>query len=75
LTLLSARHGGEFPAAYVLEVITGERDVSAHGSRAMPVWHERFGPSDSPGAAVASFHAVRQNQLVVAYLETIQRPR
>src|SRR5579862_135314 len=38
LTLLSRNNRGEFPAAYVREMITGDKVVSAHGSREMPIW-------------------------------------
>ena len=43
LTLLSAKHQGKFPEAYVVEVIeTGVADAKAHGSKDMPVWGTAF---------------------------------
>jgi mono/diheme cytochrome c family protein len=38
LTRLSARNGGKFPEARVRRYIEGLDEISAHGSRDMPVW-------------------------------------
>jgi hypothetical protein len=72
LTTLAARHGGVFPRAYVLDVVTGARTVGAHGTQEMPVWHERFGSSVH---AVASAHARRQLDLLVSHVEAMQSGR
>jgi mono/diheme cytochrome c family protein len=37
LTRIAARHGGQFPEAYVTEVITGGAAVTTHGGQ-MPAW-------------------------------------
>jgi mono/diheme cytochrome c family protein len=42
LTQLSKKHGGTFPRAEVMQYIDGERPVSAHGPRQMPVWGQVF---------------------------------
>jgi mono/diheme cytochrome c family protein len=43
LTLLAKNHNGNFPDAYISEVIlTGPRDAKAHGSKDMPVWGSLF---------------------------------
>jgi mono/diheme cytochrome c family protein len=42
LSGLAARHGGEFPAAYVRDTIDGRVQVDAHGPRDMPVWGAYF---------------------------------
>jgi hypothetical protein len=70
LTTLAARHGGVFPRAYVVDVVTGARAVGAHGTREMPVWNERFGPSVS---ALASAYARRRIDLLVGHVEAVQR--
>jgi mono/diheme cytochrome c family protein len=70
LTTLAARHGGEFPRAYVVEVITGERDIRAHGTRDMPVWSLRFGQGVG---ALPSLHAQRQLEMLADYLASLQR--
>lgn len=46
LTALAAANGGEFPTARVMQAIDGRHEVSAHGSRDMPVWGRamRFAP-------------------------------
>src|SRR5215468_7434075 len=59
LTTLAARHGGRFPRAWVIDVVAGEREIPAHGTRDMPVWSQRFG-GGSGAAAVASIHARRR---------------
>jgi mono/diheme cytochrome c family protein len=38
LTRISARNGGKFPDAKVRRYIEGLDEISAHGSRDMPVW-------------------------------------
>jgi len=73
LTLLSRQHGGTFPREYVIAVLAGEHAVTAHGSRAMPVWSQRFTPSATGAAAIASIYARRRLELVTSYLESLQR--
>lgn len=74
LTWLSERHGGTFPRAYVIDVVTGVAAVTAHGTRDMPVWSDRLGPSDGSGATVAgALYARRTLDALVAYLESMQR--
>jgi mono/diheme cytochrome c family protein len=50
LTELSARNGGKFPELKVFNTIKGDSDVTAHGSRDMPIWGSLF-PSISSGQA------------------------
>lgn len=38
LTTLSARNGGKFPEVRVRRYIEGLDEISAHGSRDMPIW-------------------------------------
>ena len=54
LTRLSARNGGKFPDARVRRYIEGLDEVSAHGSRDMPVWGKalRGMPGGDAGVAV-----------------------
>ena len=69
LTSLAARHGGQFPRDYVIDVIVGRQELPTHGTREMPVWNERFGTG--PGH-VASFYARRREELLADYLGTLQ---
>lgn len=48
LTLLSKNNNGVFPAARVYEVIDGRQQVSAHGTRDMPIWGNRYAAKGSP---------------------------
>jgi mono/diheme cytochrome c family protein len=70
LTVLAARHGGTFPRDDVVAVVTGARDVTAHGQREMPIWNVRFGPGIGrvPGA-----YAQRRLDLLVDYVAALQR--
>ena len=72
LTRITARHGGSFPADLVAAHVDGRESVAAHGSRDMPVWGESLAQAvndkDLRDARIA-----RAIQLVVQYLETIQK--
>jgi hypothetical protein len=72
LTQLAARNGGAYPSQFVTDVITGARDVPAHGTREMPVWNVRFGPTDSGATAVAALYQQRRIDAVVAYVASLQ---
>jgi len=67
LTLLARRNRGQFPAAYVREMIMGDKVVAAHGSRDMPIW----GPIFHQIEADVDRGNVRLENLV-EYLESIQ---
>ncbi|MDH5188000.1 MAG: cytochrome c [Rhodospirillaceae bacterium] len=42
LTLLAKENGGVFPTDLVYQTIDGRKMGAAHGSRAMPIWGERY---------------------------------
>src|SRR5947209_8085940 len=42
LTLVNRKSGGKYPEIKVQRVINGEDEVTAHGSRDMPVWGQIF---------------------------------
>lgn len=42
LTVLQSNNGGVFPVTAVYEMIEGSDTVSAHGTRDMPIWGNRF---------------------------------
>jgi mono/diheme cytochrome c family protein len=44
LTMLTKNNNGVFPANAVYETISGSKTISAHGTREMPIWGERFNP-------------------------------
>lgn len=44
LTSLARNNNGVFPANSVYETIDGRKTISAHGTREMPIWGERFNP-------------------------------
>src|SRR6516164_8934339 len=42
LTQLAHKNNGTFPEAHVMNFITGQDVVAAHGSRDMPIWGDLF---------------------------------
>ncbi|MGE5318854.1 MAG: c-type cytochrome [Hyphomicrobiaceae bacterium] len=44
LTTLAKNNNGVFPTNAVYQIIDGRKAIGAHGTRAMPVWGERFNP-------------------------------
>lgn len=68
LTLLSRNNGGKFPALRVMNSISGDVNVPAHGSKDMPVWGAVFRNmnSGSPGET-----QLRVSNLTT-YLESLQ---
>jgi hypothetical protein len=70
LTLLERNNRGQFPAARVRQIITGEDVVAAHGSREMPIW----GPIFHQVEGDVDWGNVRLENLV-KYLESIQSMR
>lgn len=73
LTQLSADNDGEFPAARVEKVITGNLSLPAHGSAEMPVWGKVFEdvrPERKPGERWAFSRSRIFN--LTEYLKTIQ---
>jgi mono/diheme cytochrome c family protein len=75
LTHLTERAEAQFPRAHVIQVISGEVPISAHGSPEMPVWSRHFACAEGSGAAVAaSIYAQRWVNALVAYLESVQSP-
>ena len=72
LTRIAQRRGGRFPVAEIAAYIDGRTVVSAHGSREMPIWGERFG--EIAGGGSVGEEVVRGNLLVlIEYLQSIQQ--
>jgi mono/diheme cytochrome c family protein len=71
LTRIAARRGGDFPSGEVAEKIDGRFEVTAHGTREMPVWGVHLATpiaEDASGAEVARGRI----DLLVEYLHAIQ---
>jgi mono/diheme cytochrome c family protein len=72
LTRIAERRGGAFPKAEVARFIDGRFFPTAHGSREMPIWGERFGawiPESSLSEEITRGRIVT----LVEYLKSIQR--
>ena len=67
LTQISRKNDGKYPEIRVQRVINGEDEVSAHGSREMPVWGQIFRHL----SANQDLGAVRVYNLV-KYIEQVQ---
>ena len=71
LTRIAQRRGGKFPEAEIAAHIDGRMPITAHGSREMPVWGQRFG--EKFGGDTMSEEFVRGHLLMlIQYLKSIQ---
>lgn len=68
LTTLALRSDGKFPKARVMETISGENAMKAHGSREMPVW----GPYFLALSGMKEKAAKARVEDLANYLESIQ---
>ena len=72
LTRIAQRRGGTFPEGEIARYIDGRFEVTAHGSREMPIWGRRLGER-IPEAGISE-EIVRGRILVlVEYLKSIQQ--
>jgi mono/diheme cytochrome c family protein len=68
LTLIARRNGGKFSDIHMRQVIAGDTQTPAHGSKDMPMWGDVF----KSISANRTFAEMRVNALV-DYLKKIQR--
>ena len=73
LSTLAARHGGTFPREKVVNTLSGQLRVAAHGTREMPVWGQRLAPGESPAAAAAQLEQARMITGLTDYVASLQR--
>jgi mono/diheme cytochrome c family protein len=71
LTRIAARRDGKFPDGEVAKFIDGRFDMSAHGSRDMPVWGDRLS-ENVPDAGVGESMTRGKIAVLVEYLKSIQ---
>jgi mono/diheme cytochrome c family protein len=69
LTTIAKRRQGKFPSLEVREIIEGNRQLSAHGDREMPMWGSVF---RSIGAGMGDQTPVMRVQNLVKYVESLQ---
>jgi mono/diheme cytochrome c family protein len=68
LTTLAQKNNGKFPSNHVAAVLSGEEEVTAHGSKDMPVWSPVF-------RRVSQGHAAEVKQRInnlTRYIESLQ---
>jgi mono/diheme cytochrome c family protein len=68
LTTISRRNGGNYPADRIGRTIEGEEDITAHGTREMPIW----GPIFHQVEEDRDYGDVRLHN-VVEYIRSIQQ--
>ena len=71
ITLFRSDNSGDFPVDVLIDVIRGNKDVRAHGTREMPVWGNIWYTPDAKPAETAVVQA-RINELV-EYIRSIQK--
>ena len=76
LTALTARNDGEFPLYTVVQIIDGRDMKDAHGSRAMPIWGDRFDveAGETFGAYGAEVNIRARILELGRYIRSIQTP-
>lgn len=72
LTILAKANGGRFPFERVMEIVSGNELMPAHGARDMPIWGQEF--SDEAAALGMDARTLARGRLleVMAYLEFLQ---
>jgi mono/diheme cytochrome c family protein len=71
LTAIARRSGGSFNAADVMAVIDGQRSVTEHGPREMPVWGAVF-EQKFEGTRYGSLTTLYHGRALTDYLRSIQ---
>jgi mono/diheme cytochrome c family protein len=76
LTELTARNDGEFPLYTVVQIIDGRDMKDAHGSRAMPIWGDRFNveAGETFGAYGAEVNIRARILELIHYIRSLQTP-
>jgi hypothetical protein len=68
LTQLVRKNGGTFPEVHVMNYITGDDAVAAHGTRDMPVWGTLFRSLSPDNNAEAQIRV----KVLADYIKTLQ---
>lgn len=68
LTTLTRRNGGKFPGILVAHAIAGEGNLSAHGSKDMPVWGPVFRALSRGDQAIVQMRTTN----LTKYVESLQ---
>jgi mono/diheme cytochrome c family protein len=69
LTALAQKNNGKFPANHVAAVLSGQGEVTAHGSKDMPIW----GPVFSRISQGSQPEIQQRISNLTLYLKTLQR--
>jgi mono/diheme cytochrome c family protein len=69
LTLITSRHGGEYPAEEIRRIVDGRKPLSGHGGPEMPVWGDAFRNAETGYDEWTVKERIRS---VVEYVRTLQ---
>ncbi len=69
LTTLAQKNGGKYPSLKVAAVIHGENQISAHGSKDMPIWGNLFWSISGGHEAEVQQRIANLNK----YIESLQK--
>jgi mono/diheme cytochrome c family protein len=68
LTTLSQRHNGEFPQAYVEDILRNGVKKNAHGDTEMPIWGPIFGSTEATNPQLVTTRIVN----LTNYIKSLQ---
>jgi mono/diheme cytochrome c family protein len=68
LTQLTRKNNGNYPEVHVMNFITGEEAIAAHGNRDMPMWGQLFHSLEPNNAAVTKVRV----RVLADYIKTLQ---
>ena len=72
LTMLARNHNGKYPELHVMATIRGDANLTAHGSKNMPVWGNIFREMAGSGIDAQVPEDIRIRNLT-RYIETLQQ--
>jgi mono/diheme cytochrome c family protein len=75
LTQLARKNDGRFPFLEVFQMIDGRQEIAVHGTRAMPIWGDRYKVEAALKYGPYNTETVVRGRILelVQYLEAIQR--
>jgi mono/diheme cytochrome c family protein len=72
LTALAQKFGRPLPVDRLAEFIDGRKEITAHGTREMPVWGETFFDESGPGNPAVEKAKRGAILMIIRYLDSIQ---
>ncbi len=75
LTQIKKRNNGVFPFSMLYRIIDGREEIKSHGTRAMPIWGNRFSSENWLNISPRYSETLVRGRIfeLLLYLETIQK--